>query len=87
MENYLFDKSVLRKYCRNNDRELNEEKYDICIHDIQNDDVKSLINVIKECCGIKGSISPNKFKIELSKLITPDMDIYKELEECIFERK
>ena len=87
MENYLFDKSVLRKYCRNNDREFNEEKYDTCIHDIQNDDVKSLINVIKECCGIKGSISPNKFKIELSKLITPDMDIYKELEECIFERK
>lgn len=86
MENYLFDKSVLRKYCKLNDREFNEEKYDACIHDIQNDDVKSLIGVIKVCCGIKGSISPDSFKIELSKLITPDMDVYKELEGCIFEK-
>ena len=42
---------------------------------------------IKNYCNLKGSVNPETFKIELSRHITPDMNVYKELEECIFERQ
>ena len=38
-------------------------------------------------CGIKGNISKEKFKVELSKMVTPDMQIYKELHQSIFAQK
>ena len=31
-------------------------------------------------------VNPERFKIELSQCITPDMIVYKELEDCIFKR-
>ena len=34
--------------------------------------------------GLKGSISPYHFKLQLATYITPDTSIYKELEACIF---
>ena len=44
-------------------------------------------NLAENFCNIRVNVNPEKFKIELSKLITPDMDVYKELEDCIFLRK
>lgn len=87
IENYLFDKEVLTAYCQNKGRCLDESTYDIKISNIYDEDVKSLVGYIKNLCQISGSINPDKFKIELSKYITPDMEVYKELEKCIFSRE
>lgn len=87
LENYLFDKEVLEKYCKENDLTFNSEKYNNCITDIINENVKDQFSLIKSICGINTSISADMFKKNLSKVITEDMNIYRELEECIFERK
>ena len=86
IENYLYDKEVLLKYCSENSLTFNEGKYDLLVTDIVNQDVKSLTSQIRSICGISGSINPESFKIQLSQFICPDMETYKELESCIFER-
>ncbi|MDR1820138.1 MAG: hypothetical protein LBR15_07855 [Methanobrevibacter sp.] len=83
IENYLFDKDVLKKYCSEKSKLFNEGKYDNCVNDIINDSIKDNCSIIKSCCDISTSINPEKFKLNLSKLITEDMNVYKELEECI----
>ena len=84
IENYLFDKEVLKRYCEVNSKEFNEKEYDELIKDITKQDVKKEFNRIKNLCNISVSISAEKFKIELSKVIIEDMKIYNELEKCIF---
>jgi hypothetical protein len=86
IENYLFDKEVLKGYCAANGLEFNEEKYNNCIKDITNDNIKDQVSVIKACCNIPGSINPEKFKINLAEYIKPNTQVYKELTECIFDR-
>lgn len=87
IENYLFDKTVLRKYCESSDRTLDEKKYDALGFDIINDDIKSYCTAIKNICGVVGSINAEKFKIALAPFITADMPIYEELKSIIFLRK
>ncbi len=88
LENYLFDKEVLKKYCNEKENcHFHEDEYDQIITDICNDDVKQLTNTIKKLCEIRTPINPEIFKIRLSKFITPDMTVYQELEDCIFNRK
>lgn len=86
LENYLFDKTVLQKYCDVNEKTFNETKYDALNLDITDGDIKDKCNDIKNACGIVGSISPEKFKIELASYLTPDSAIYNELKKVIFER-
>jgi len=86
IENYLFDKSVLKKYCISNNRTLDEGKYDSLGFDIINDDIKAQCSTIKNICGVVGSINANKFKIFLSSYLTPDMPLYTELKEVVFNR-
>lgn len=83
IENYLFDKNVLVKYCGTEGLSFNEEFYDSFATDICNQDIKVEISKIRNACGITTSISPEVFKTNLSKIITEDMDVYKELEGCI----
>lgn len=87
VENYLFDKEVLKAYCVDNNKTFDEAKYDSVFTDIVNNNLKDSVSVIKACCGITGSINSEIFKIELSKYITESMHVFKELDECIFERK
>lgn len=87
IENYLFDKEVLIKYCSENSLVFEEESYDGFVTNIDNQNIKDETGRIKNFCNISTSINPEIFKLNLSKLITNDMTIYKELEECIFERK
>lgn len=87
LENYLFDKSVLKKYCDSENLVFDEKQYDSLVLDIVNQHVKEYIGKIKNICNLNISMNPEIFKIKLSRFITPDMDVYKELEECIFERK
>lgn len=89
IENYLFDREVLKKYCRDNGKNFDEARYEqnFTDADLINSDVKSRFSWIKNICSIGTSIDADKFKINLSKLITPDMAVYQELKSCVFDRK
>ncbi|OFM28041.1 AAA family ATPase [Neisseria sp. HMSC068C04] len=89
IENYLFDKEVLRKYCIENQKTFDEIKYDdnFTSQDLIDLDVKSKFSLIKSICSIPTHINPENFKINLSKLVTSDMNIYQELKSCIFDRE
>jgi hypothetical protein len=86
IENYLYDKEVLKKYCIQSDKVFNETAYDNLVTDINNQNVKNEIGIgrIKTFCGITINIDPEIFKKNLSKVISEDMAIFKEIEECIF---
>jgi ABC-type cobalamin/Fe3+-siderophores transport system ATPase subunit len=86
IENYLYDKVVLQSYCSANDLTFDEKAYDSLVKDVHNQDLKSETQRIKNICGIVGSISQDNFKVTLSKHLTQDMDVYSELEACIFSR-
>jgi len=86
IENYLFDKEVLKCFCDETRRHFDEVAYDAKITDIENQDVKSLSNFIRNFCGITTSINADKFKIELSKYVREGMNVYQELESCIFQK-
>ena len=84
LENYLYDKEVLKEYSVKNSLAFDEATYSKHVTDITNNNVKDMPGIIKNICGVKGSISGEKFKIELSKCISPEMKVYKELHDCIF---
>jgi len=86
IENYLYDKEVLIKFCNENNLTFNESEYDKLITDINNQNIKDETGKIKNFCGITISINPEQFKLQLSGLVSENMTIFKELEECIFER-
>lgn len=87
IENYLYDKEVLKSYCLANNLTFDETEYDKFVTDIVNQNLKDATGRIKNYCGITTSINAEKFKITLSEYINSKMTVFKELEECIFERK
>lgn len=86
IENYLFDKNVLRKYCAANGLTFDEGAYDAFVKNIDDDNVKDEIGRIKNFCGMTTSVSPESFKLTLAEYITEDMAVFKELDGCIFSR-
>jgi len=86
IENYLFDKEVLKKYCDIKNLVFDETAYDNYVTDIENQNLKDQMGRIKNFCNIITNINPEKFKINLSEIITDDMTIFSELEDCIFNR-
>ena len=86
LENYLYDKEVLNYYCQCNGLEFSEKDYDNFVTDIYNQNLKDETGRIKNICNLHVSINPESFKIDLSKYVTPQMAVYKELEDCIFNR-
>lgn len=87
IENYLYDRDVLRKYCSANNLFFNESDYNSFVKDVVNQNLKDSTSRIKNICGIKGSINSDVFKVSLSEHFTEDMPVFMELRECIFERK
>lgn len=85
LENYLYDKEVLKHFCNTIGKEFKEKEYDSFVTDIVNQHVKDETGRIKNYCNIVGSISVENFKKNLSHYILPDMKVYKELEEVIFK--
>ncbi|RKU23266.1 hypothetical protein C6500_02035 [Candidatus Poribacteria bacterium] len=86
LENYLFDKEILLKYCESASLTFDEAAYDKFVRDINNQNVKDEVGRIKNFCGITTNISVDKFKLNLSKCITKETSVYEELRKCIFER-
>lgn len=86
IENYLYDKEVLKRYCEINGLTFSEPDYDNFVSDIYNQNLKDETGRIKNFCNMHISINPDRFKIELSHYITSDMVVYRELEDCIFGR-
>lgn len=86
IENYLYDKEVLIKYCALNGLTFDETEYDKFVTDIVNQNIKDATNRIKNFCSISTSINQERFKLELSKVIDSEMFIYTELENVIFKR-
>jgi len=84
IENYLYDKEVLVKYSSMKSLEFDEAEYNKLVNNIEDDNLKDETGKIKNICGIKTSIAPDQFKLELAKVITSDMSIYKEMSDCIF---
>lgn len=87
IENYLYDKEVLKKYCNENELEFDEESYDKIVTDINNQNLKDITGRIKSICNLIGSINQEKFKLSLSELITEDMAVFQEFENVIFNRE
>lgn len=87
IENYLYDKEVLKKYCSINDLIFDEAAYDAFVTDIENQNLKDETGRIKNYCSITTSVNPEKFKLALSTCLSEDMAIFNELEDCVFKRK
>ena len=85
IENYLYDKEVLIRYCKDNKLTFDETNYDSLIGEINDCNVKDMTGSIKNLCGINTSISPDIFKLNLSKCIDSNSMVYSELESCIFQ--
>ena len=86
IENYLYDKEVLKKYCEINGKTFDEAAYDAFVTDIVNQQIKDNTGYIRNFCGIVGSINAEVFKKNLAKVIDDSMQVYKELERVIFQR-
>ena len=84
IENYLYDKEVLKKFCVENNKIFDESEYDKYVKDVENQNLKDDTGRIKNFCGISASVNAANFKLSLSEIITEDMTIYQELEKCIF---
>jgi hypothetical protein len=86
IENYLYDKEVLKKYCSTNGLNFDEINYDIFVTNIEDQNLKDETGRIKNICGITTNVNPEQFKLALSSFVSEDMAIYLELENCIFPR-
>jgi predicted ATPase len=81
VENYLFDKEILKKFCLAKSKEFDEVGYDSLITDIKCQKLKSAQKKIEVFCNSSESIE--QFKKELSKYVSPDTAVFKEIEESI----
>jgi len=82
IENYLFDKEILAKFCSQKSTRFDTTRYDSKITDINQQDLKPIQQEIKASCGASCSVAD--FKRDLAQLISNDTQIYKDLSGAIF---
>ena len=75
IENYLMDSEVIDKYC--NENGISISSVTSLLVDPVNDSAESIQSSIKNQLGFSGDVS--EFKKHLALLISPDMEVYKEL--------
>ena len=85
IENYLFDKEVLKKYCNANACNFDGTAYEGFVTNIEDQNLKDETSKIKNFCGINTNVNVEKFKLELSECISDDMAVYSAMEDCIFK--
>lgn len=83
IENYLFDKELLKLICLETHFEFNEEKYSTLISDVYEDDLKPLFKDLLKCCTNE-NIGKEAFCLKLAELASPETKIYQELKSVIF---
>lgn len=86
LENYLYDKEVLKAYCDENSLTFDEAAYDAFVTNVVDQNLKDETGRIKNFCGIKGSVTSESFKLSLANCLTRDMAVFNELQNCIFAR-
>lgn len=86
LENYLYDKDVLRSYCADNALTFDEAAYDNFVTNVADQDLKNATGHIRNFCGIKGSISSEDFKLSLAPYLTDALPAFVELRDSIFAR-
>lgn len=84
IENYLYDKDVLKKYCGSNGLFFDDVEYDKFVVNIKDQNLKDETGRIKSICGITTSINAEQFKLTLSTYISEEMVVFRDLETCIF---
>jgi hypothetical protein len=82
IENYLFDKAVLRAYCQINNTTFQETEYDSLVTNIEYQDLKRIQQHIQSYCGSNGKI--NDFKRSLAEFVI-GTGIYNQLKTIIFQ--
>ena len=87
LENYLYDKDVLKSYCCDQGLIFDESDYDAFVVDITNQNLKDDTSRIKKICGISTSINSEVFKLNLANHLTEGMSAFVELADCVFSRK
>jgi hypothetical protein len=86
IENYLYDKDVLKAFCAAQSLTFDEASYDAFVIDIENQNLKDETGRMRNFCGIKGSVSADAFKVSLAEHLVKGMPAYEELEHCVFKR-
>lgn len=86
IENYLYDKDVLKEYCNSAGLNFDEPGYDAFVSDIVNQNLKDETGRIKNYCGITTNVNPEQFKLKLSNYLLENMTVFSELEDCVFTR-
>jgi AAA15 family ATPase/GTPase len=84
IENYLYDKEVLRKYCARHGLTFDEVAYAEMVFDVENQNLKDETGRIKKCCGITTNINPERFKLNLALFVEEGMDVFRDLESSVF---
>jgi predicted ATPase len=86
IENYLYDKEVLKAYCAGENLTFDEDAYDTFVTNIVDQNLKDETGRIKNFCGIKGSVGADDFKVALSDYLIEGMQVFDELKSCVFDR-
>jgi predicted ATPase len=86
IENYIFDLSILKDYCAQHERVLNESDCACIVNDIYMQDLRqrNTLRQLKDLCGFENNL--NEFKKELALHVSVNESIYLELEHCIFNK-
>jgi len=82
IENYLFDKEVLIKYCALEGTTFDEARYDALVTDLTGQDLKPVQQQIQAACGKGGSV--DEFKRSIAKAINSETRAYIELVAAVF---
>lgn len=82
VENYVFDKEVVKAHCARIGTVFDEARYDAAVADIVTQDLKLVQQEVKAACGAGGTVP--QFKLDLAKSVLPTMALYVELESVIF---
>jgi predicted ATPase len=83
MENYIFDFEILTKQYP----AITSEQYSEIVTDVRRGNIKDSVGTIMSLCGITTGMNKEEFKLLVSKNITEDTNIYKELCSCVFSEE
>ena len=82
IENYLFDKEVVRAFCNAREVVFDEARYDAAVQNIQMQDLKPVQQEVQGAASFVGAMPD--FKRALAAVFSPALATYRDLEAAIF---